>query len=1016
MPAIAGRGRCSVSTVYKCLLSGGKAVVIKTYHKGKMADKHFHKLEREVAAMRALCREVGKKGVVQLLDTYEDAQGIYLVMECCEGGDLFKRLMLHGGKLPEQWVCVEVIAPLLRVLERMHGLHLMHRDIKPENIFITADGHVKLGDFGLAIDWTKELAFSRSGTLDYMAPEVLINPATHTQESPSVTVPQLANKNIRPYTAAVDVWAVGCLAYELVCGRPPFEVEDEKQTASLIIYSHTINFEATATPAWADFVTQALIKDPRQRPDASTLLGHQWIRSNLDRATAGVPVVSAYGRAASGLSAAAAAAAADAADTQPTSDRSGGALRSPSLAAPAAAAAASCGGSSACGTASMVGLGDGSSSGVSTGGSSAAATHLQQRTCTPSTTSHGFRTAAAMLATRASQQSPSTPLPPSASAAAAATSATTSPVTASGAVYGGGLTASAQPQPRSAPPTQAAASSGGFRAGNTGGGGGISSSGALRSLLDAFKNASICSGAAATNTATCAERAAGTPSAAAAAAAAYAAAVGGGARPPSAGSYYRSSSGTASGGIVSSSNISVGSGSGAVGGGSSAAQLLRTSFQFQLPPTDRESISSLGSLSGSYSHLAGGKSLRSSFQVQIPLSSDRERDRDPFSLGGSSTAAVVGYRTPSASAREPSSEPLHSHQPPLSPPLLTRTASPVQQRSFLASSGSSGRNGSGVGSPVGAAAAAAAAGNGNGGFASPSRIARSGAATTGGLVASQGGSASLLSTPPRSLVGSLSSAGVCGGLPSPPTQQRPDLSPVLGPTTSPTTGGGQLGKPPRPQPDSPAKALAPPPVQPAAAAPSALPSPPPCGSAPALRTGMYSSPPRLQPQVAGNVEWAGGGSGGQAGATGSGTAAAASPSSLHDLTRNWGAVVSISVSKLSGLVGNGRRSGSGSAFSSPQRLPVQGKALDSYGLPAPTPVASGLPPAEYCSPRPVGVLERVKYHLRGGSGGVAASSPSHSSQSGNQQLHSQQQQQQQQQQYGNHVRSLIVPVAPVDVM
>ena len=54
----------------------------------------------------------------------------------------------------------------------MHNMSLLHRDIKPENIFLTALGKFKLGDFGLAIRIDKELAFSRSGTLDYMAPEV----------------------------------------------------------------------------------------------------------------------------------------------------------------------------------------------------------------------------------------------------------------------------------------------------------------------------------------------------------------------------------------------------------------------------------------------------------------------------------------------------------------------------------------------------------------------------------------------------------------------------------------------------------------------------------------------------------------------------------------------------------------------------------------------------------------------------------------------------------------------------
>ncbi|PNH12120.1 Serine/threonine-protein kinase 36 [Tetrabaena socialis] len=294
--------RGSVSTVYKCQLlgragsaEGAGSVVVKTYHKAKMAEKHLHKLEREIAAMRALSRGSGGggggAGVVQLLDTFEDANAVYLVMECCEGGDLFKRLMLHGGKLPEQWVCAAVISPLLQVLESMHRATTMHRDIKPENIFLTAAGAAKLGDFGLAIDWSRELPFSRSGTLDYMAPEVLVNPATHTQESAAVTLPLLQSKNIRPYTSAVDLWAVGCLAYELVVGRPPFEVEDEKQTASLIIYSHHIRCDpALGSPAWADFVRQALTKDPALRPSAAALLSHPWVRAaGAGRPAAGAP-------------------------------------------------------------------------------------------------------------------------------------------------------------------------------------------------------------------------------------------------------------------------------------------------------------------------------------------------------------------------------------------------------------------------------------------------------------------------------------------------------------------------------------------------------------------------------------------------------------------------------------------------------------------------------------------------------------------------------------------------------
>ena len=110
--------------------------------------------------------------------------------------------------------------------------------------------------------------------------QVLQNPATQLQESPNVDMEALTAKNIKPFTCAVDVWAAGVLAYELVCGRPPFEVEDEVKTVTKILYCNNIRFP-TPIPSgfslhWSDFVRCALIKDPMRRPDAKGLLQHPW--------------------------------------------------------------------------------------------------------------------------------------------------------------------------------------------------------------------------------------------------------------------------------------------------------------------------------------------------------------------------------------------------------------------------------------------------------------------------------------------------------------------------------------------------------------------------------------------------------------------------------------------------------------------------------------------------------------------------------------------------------------------
>ena len=93
-----------------------------------------------------------------------------------------------------------------------------------------------------------------------MAPEVLTNPCTRLEEK-TATQDLLDVRNIVPYTTKVDVWAVGVLAYELVMGRPPFEVDNEAATVARILQSDDIDFGAHGGTPWADFVRCA----PRKR-------------------------------------------------------------------------------------------------------------------------------------------------------------------------------------------------------------------------------------------------------------------------------------------------------------------------------------------------------------------------------------------------------------------------------------------------------------------------------------------------------------------------------------------------------------------------------------------------------------------------------------------------------------------------------------------------------------------------------------------------------------------------------
>lgn len=96
---------CSVATLLKAVcISTNTKVIIKAYYKSKMHPKHYHKLQREIETMKML----NGPYVAEFYSHFEDSQCIYIIMEYCEGGDLFKTMLMHGGLLDEQWVCVEV--------------------------------------------------------------------------------------------------------------------------------------------------------------------------------------------------------------------------------------------------------------------------------------------------------------------------------------------------------------------------------------------------------------------------------------------------------------------------------------------------------------------------------------------------------------------------------------------------------------------------------------------------------------------------------------------------------------------------------------------------------------------------------------------------------------------------------------------------------------------------------------------------------------------------------------------
>lgn len=199
-----------------------KELVWKEVNYGQMTEKEKQLIVSEVNILR----ELRHPHIVRYLDRVIDKQAtkIYIVMEYCEGGDLsqyIKRKKREGVSIDEEFIW-HVFTHIFLALKECHRHReggvirpILHRDIKPGNIFLDANNNAKLGDFGLAKELASEsrLAQTNVGTPYYMSPE-MVNEMTYDERS--------------------DIWAMGCLLYEMATLAPPFDATNQLALAKKI--------------------------------------------------------------------------------------------------------------------------------------------------------------------------------------------------------------------------------------------------------------------------------------------------------------------------------------------------------------------------------------------------------------------------------------------------------------------------------------------------------------------------------------------------------------------------------------------------------------------------------------------------------------------------------------------------------------------------------------------------------------------------------------------------------------
>jgi tRNA A-37 threonylcarbamoyl transferase component Bud32 len=213
-----------------------------------------------------LLKNLSHANIVQLYETLEDSTTIYLIMELINGSDLFDISDILGTLRPAS--VAALLSPLLSALSYLHSRGIAHHDIKPENLIIDySHNTLKLTDFGSAKVCTKALEGSVGGTLNYMAPEILMN---------------MRGAHLTP-DKAVDVWSIGILTYLLLSGIHPFESRKNTENILNRIIAGKFKFEG---PVWEkvpkeckDFIKRCLVVDPKKRATVNELLKHPWILS-----------------------------------------------------------------------------------------------------------------------------------------------------------------------------------------------------------------------------------------------------------------------------------------------------------------------------------------------------------------------------------------------------------------------------------------------------------------------------------------------------------------------------------------------------------------------------------------------------------------------------------------------------------------------------------------------------------------------------------------------------------------
>ena len=255
-------------TILDCLGAGSFGKVFKVRMKSngeiyamKVINKRFLMKNNQLRYAITECnvlKQATSPFILTLYYSFQTPENLYMIIDYCPGGDLNFHIIQN---LFEEDEARFYISELILGIEHLHELDIIYRDLKPENILINDDNHIKLADFGLAKEGVNDVQSSKSfvGSPAYLAPEMLMR---------------------KGVGKSADIYGIGAVLYEMICGTPPFFSNNIKILYKNISQSKLMLHDYFSDEL-KDLLSQLLCRDPNKRigvMDKNELKNHEWFK------------------------------------------------------------------------------------------------------------------------------------------------------------------------------------------------------------------------------------------------------------------------------------------------------------------------------------------------------------------------------------------------------------------------------------------------------------------------------------------------------------------------------------------------------------------------------------------------------------------------------------------------------------------------------------------------------------------------------------------------------------------